>query len=207
MHKRPFIEEQETSSKLPLDMEQRLNKYKNTFLKIVWLKNDLDSLEKWITAIKLKSHFVFFTDKRFREDVDSVASITNANLRSPLQAATVNRVAEARSTISIPVIEEPKRKPSMPKFVIETDSVQEKKQRCSLLGVMDDPEIDLTDGPIDVKVELCNRQFYLSNYKKVCRLSLLLHCILKEGFGLTQHVNKNIHSNSSLVVSCDDWYH
>lgn len=57
----------------------------------------------------------------------------------------------------------------MPKFVIRTDTEQEKKQRCSLLGVMDDPEIDLTDGPIDVKVELCSRQFYLSNYKKVSR--------------------------------------
>jgi len=33
--------------------------------------------------------------------------------------------------------------------------------------VMDDPEIDLTDGPIDVKVELCTRQFYLQHYKKV----------------------------------------
>jgi len=55
----------------------------------------------------------------------------------------------------------------MPKFVIRTDTEQEKRQRSSLLGVMDDPEIDLTDGPIDVKVELCTRQFYLQHYKKV----------------------------------------
>lgn len=68
---------------------------------------------------------------------------------------------------NIPVLEVQKRKPSRPRFEIQTDTEQERNQRSSLLGAMDDPEIDLTDGPIDVKVELCSRQFYLQNYKKV----------------------------------------
>ncbi|XP_021370054.1 uncharacterized protein LOC110461055 isoform X2 [Mizuhopecten yessoensis] len=34
------------------------------------------------------------------------------------------------------------------------------------IGEFDDPDIDLTDGPVSVKVALCQRQFYLSHFKK-----------------------------------------
>lgn len=33
---------------------------------------------------------------------------------------------------------------------------------------LDDPDIDLTEGSVPVKVEVCNRQFYLNNFRKVC---------------------------------------
>ncbi|XP_033764175.1 caspase-2-like [Pecten maximus] len=34
------------------------------------------------------------------------------------------------------------------------------------IGEFDDPDIDLTDGPVSVNVALCQRQFYLSHFKK-----------------------------------------
>ncbi|KAL5013599.1 hypothetical protein ScPMuIL_007869 [Solemya velum] len=35
-----------------------------------------------------------------------------------------------------------------------------------MLDSFDDPDIDLTDGPVGVQVQMANRQFYLGNYKK-----------------------------------------
>ena len=70
-------------------------------------------------------------------------------------------------SIVIPVIDEAKKLPSHPSVVIETDRHVEMTQKGSLLGVMDDPEIDLTDGPVNVKVDHCSRQFYLTYYKQV----------------------------------------
>jgi hypothetical protein len=55
----------------------------------------------------------------------------------------------------------------MPAVVVQPDQNLEKNQRSSLLGAMDDPEIDLTDGPINVSVELSTRKFYLEHYKQV----------------------------------------
>ena len=35
------------------------------------------------------------------------------------------------------------------------------------IGEHDDPELDLTDGPVMVKVESSTRHFYIDHYKKV----------------------------------------
>lgn len=100
--------------------------------------------------------------KRFREDVDTCSV---PNLVRPEKLPTL-RVIDPTRPQTIPVFEEPGRKPSMPAVVVETDEHLEKSQRSSLLGAMDDPEIDLTDGPINVNVELSSRQFYLTHYKQ-----------------------------------------
>ncbi|XP_060565236.1 uncharacterized protein LOC132724398 [Ruditapes philippinarum] len=102
--------------------------------------------------------------KRFREDVDTCSL---PNLIRPERTPTLP-VLEARDDqiVKIPVLEEPWKQPSMPAVVVQPDQNLEKNQRSSLLGAMDDPEIDLTDGPINVNVELSTRKFYLEHYKQ-----------------------------------------
>ena len=46
-------------------------------------------------------------------------------------------------------------------------SSQAALQPVKLQGELDDPEIDLTDGPVTVRVDHSTRQFYISNYQKV----------------------------------------
>ena len=70
--------------------------------------------------------------------------------------------------IKIPVIDEPKLQPAPPVVVIET---QDRHNVSKMAGVMDDPEIDLTDGPVNVRVDVSSKQFYLANYKQVCTIS------------------------------------
>ena len=102
--------------------------------------------------------FVRFTAKRSKEDPDCIQTIrVDSTITKPLPD----------QTLAVPVIGEPQRRPSLPSVVIETDNQQDVYQKGVLQGVMDDPEIDLTDGPIDVKVEHCTRQFYLANFKQV----------------------------------------
>lgn len=43
---------------------------------------------------------------------------------------------------------------------------QNNMQPVRIQGELDDPEIDLTDGPVTVRVDNTTRQFYLTNYKK-----------------------------------------
>ena len=69
--------------------------------------------------------------------------------------------------IKIPVIDEPKLQTVPPVIVIETQDRHIKEQKMPLIGVMDDPEIDLTDGPVNVRVEVSSKQFYLATYKQV----------------------------------------
>nr|XP_022338210.1 cell death protein 3-like [Crassostrea virginica] len=45
-------------------------------------------------------------------------------------------------------------------------SSQAALQPVKLQGELDDPEIDLTDGPVTVRVDHSTRQFYISNYQK-----------------------------------------
>lgn len=44
---------------------------------------------------------------------------------------------------------------------------QSSLQPVRIQGELDDPEIDLTDGPVTVRVDNTTRQFYITNYKKV----------------------------------------
>lgn len=44
---------------------------------------------------------------------------------------------------------------------------QSSMQPVRIQGELDDPEIDLTDGPVTVRVDNTTRQFYITNYKKV----------------------------------------
>lgn len=43
---------------------------------------------------------------------------------------------------------------------------QSSLQPVRIQGELDDPEIDLTDGPVTVRVDNTTRQFYITNYKK-----------------------------------------
>ena len=67
--------------------------------------------------------------------------------------------------IKIPVIDEPKLHPALPVVVIGTQDHHNVSEKMS--GVMDDPEMDLTDGPVNVRVDVSSKQFYLANYKQV----------------------------------------
>ncbi|WAR14588.1 CASP2-like protein [Mya arenaria] len=123
--------------------------------------------------------------KRFREDVDSVPNqdvpdrqvnqtAVERLVHSDLQnSKDIVRIPTPQKTkpSPIPIISESPRVTSQPKFYIQGDLEHEKGQRSSLLGAMDDPEIDLTDGPITVHVELCARQFYLNHYKKAYQMA------------------------------------
>ena len=66
------------------------------------------------------------------------------------------------------MIDEPKRQPAPAVVVIET---HHDRHLTKVGGVMDDPEIDLTDGPVNVRVDVSTKQFYLANYKQVCYFS------------------------------------
>ncbi|XP_052284327.1 uncharacterized protein LOC127880891 isoform X2 [Dreissena polymorpha] len=113
-------------------------------------------------------------NKRFCEDVDSVprAVVLSQN----------NRLKVIDNQEPISIISETKRMTSQPKVYVESDS---KQDGAALLGVMDDPEIDLTDGPITVHVELSSRQFYLHNYKKAYQMARI-----PRGKALVLNVNR-----------------
>ena len=83
-----------------------------------------------------------------------------------------------KQVISIPVIDEPYRRPAPPVVVIKTPDHTTKEQKLPIVGVMDDPEIDLTDGPVNVRVEVSSKQFYLANYKQVRLILLSFTCPL-----------------------------
>lgn len=63
--------------------------------------------------------------------------------------------------IEITVFESNQQNPNDP--VMNAAAVQPVK----LQGELDDPEIELTDGPVTVRVDHTTRQFYITNYKKV----------------------------------------
>lgn len=57
---------------------------------------------------------------------------------------------------------------SEPEIFMVDPSSQRKCHMSTIpaVGEFDDPDIDLTDGPVAVKVGICQRQFYLSHFKK-----------------------------------------
>ena len=105
------------------------------------------------------SHFYLITAKRFCP----VPELTKPEKLTTLQV--FDKVDN--QVISIPVIDEPHRQPAPPVVVINTHDHINKSQKMPLIGVMDDPEIDLTDGPVNVRVDVSSKQFYLANYKQV----------------------------------------
>ncbi|XP_052760768.1 uncharacterized protein LOC128203403 [Mya arenaria] len=145
-------------------------------------RNDsVDTMHKRPSSEQLETNY----SKRFREDVDSVPNqdvpdrqvnqtAVERLVHSDLQnSKDIVRIPTPQKTkpSPIPIISESPRVTSQPKFYIQGDLEHEKGQRSSLLGAMDDPEIDLTDGPITVHVELCARQFYLNHYKKAYQMA------------------------------------
>ena len=141
-------------------------------------------------------HFYLITVKRFCP----VPELTKPEKLTTLQVFDKldNQV------ISIPVIDEPQRNPAPPVVVINTHDHINKNQKMPLLGVMDDPEIDLTDGPVNVRVDVSSKQFYLANYKQV-NLTLFLvagpfSAILGKGSWL--ELGKNMRNLLNNIYYC-----
>ncbi|KAL4221644.1 luteolysis [Mactra antiquata] len=134
--------------------------------------------------------------KRFREDVDTCSSPIIPSVSKLASIPVIDN--KDRSIVKIPVIEEPRKKLSMPAVVIETDGQLEKCQMSSLLGAMDDPEIDLTDGPITVNVELSTRQFYLTHYKQAYAMRRI-----PRGKALIMNVNEVIGKSARRGTDID----
>ncbi|VDI15888.1 caspase 2 [Mytilus galloprovincialis] len=106
---------------------------------------------------------------------DSVDAMTKNGKEYPdnmEQSAKRPRLAEDE-IITIPVFEDPKPKRTPPIVLVSTQSkeiidpeLETGKRLMVPGGEHDDPSLDLTDGPVMVRVESSTRQFYIEHYKK-----------------------------------------